>query len=231
MAVVGCHRRGGEPVGRSPAEPRRSRSARCATNEYAASANAGNAEFYRVRDAVVGDNLDRSRASAGATCGSPFRPRERLSGWGCADSDSQVVTDGRNSSVRRMVRMPGRDARAHARRCAARDLSAGPLRDAGLTVVGERFHQFEPQGVTGTVLLAESHLAIHTWPECAGSRRSTSTSAISTDNTAKARTALPRPAGCAQAERTRFQVIQRGGADALPERGPPLAARRRSRAR
>src|SRR6201984_3007766 len=39
------------------------------------------------------------------------------------------------------------------------------VEDAGLTVVGDRFFQFTPQGVTGTVLLAESHLAIHTWPE------------------------------------------------------------------
>lgn len=37
--------------------------------------------------------------------------------------------------------------------------------ESGLHVVGDVFHQFEPQGVTGTVLLAESHLAIHTWPE------------------------------------------------------------------
>lgn len=36
---------------------------------------------------------------------------------------------------------------------------------SGLTIVGEQFHQFEPVGVTGVVLLAESHLAIHTWPE------------------------------------------------------------------
>ena len=36
---------------------------------------------------------------------------------------------------------------------------------SGLSVVGDVFHQFEAQGVTGTVLLAESHLAIHTWPE------------------------------------------------------------------
>lgn len=27
------------------------------------------------------------------------------------------------------------------------------------------FHKFEPQGVTGVVLLAESHISIHTWPE------------------------------------------------------------------
>ena len=38
--------------------------------------------------------------------------------------------------------------------------------NAGLTVVGEHFHTFaDAGGVTGLVLLAESHLAIHTWPE------------------------------------------------------------------
>jgi spermidine synthase len=38
--------------------------------------------------------------------------------------------------------------------------------NAGLTVVGEHFHTFaDAAGVTGLVLLAESHLAIHTWPE------------------------------------------------------------------
>ena len=35
----------------------------------------------------------------------------------------------------------------------------------GATVLGEKFHQFEPQGVSGTVVIAESHLSIHTWPE------------------------------------------------------------------
>ena len=38
--------------------------------------------------------------------------------------------------------------------------------EARLTIVGERFHTFaDAGGVTGLVLLAESHLAIHTWPE------------------------------------------------------------------
>ncbi|MEM6454835.1 MAG: adenosylmethionine decarboxylase [Acidobacteriota bacterium] len=35
----------------------------------------------------------------------------------------------------------------------------------GATCLGDRFHRFTPQGVSGTVLIAESHLGIHTWPE------------------------------------------------------------------
>lgn len=44
-------------------------------------------------------------------------------------------------------------------------LCVAACRDAGMTVVGQAFHQFAPTGVTGVVLLAESHLAVHTWPE------------------------------------------------------------------
>lgn len=36
---------------------------------------------------------------------------------------------------------------------------------AGLHCLGEHFHQFEPYGVTGSLVLAESHLNIHSWPE------------------------------------------------------------------
>lgn len=37
---------------------------------------------------------------------------------------------------------------------------------AGATVLEARLHSFGPgQGVTGVVLLAESHISIHTWPE------------------------------------------------------------------
>src|SRR5882762_9754421 len=39
---------------------------------------------------------------------------------------------------------------------------------SGLTVVGVSFHQFEGSGFTGCLVLAESHLAIHTWPERQG---------------------------------------------------------------
>lgn len=36
---------------------------------------------------------------------------------------------------------------------------------AKATIMESAFHRFEPQGVSGTVILAESHLSIHTWPE------------------------------------------------------------------
>lgn len=36
---------------------------------------------------------------------------------------------------------------------------------AGATIVQKTFHHFSPYGVSGVVVIAESHLAIHTWPE------------------------------------------------------------------
>lgn len=43
----------------------------------------------------------------------------------------------------------------------------------GLSIVAEAFHGFgtpeQPAGATGAVVLAESHLAIHTWPELGAS--------------------------------------------------------------
>jgi len=47
------------------------------------------------------------------------------------------------------------------------------LRDAMLTaaikcgavILGDSFHRFSPQGVSGVVVIAESHLSVHTWPE------------------------------------------------------------------
>ena len=37
--------------------------------------------------------------------------------------------------------------------------------EVGAHVVGESFHRFAPQGVTGILSIAESHISIHTWPE------------------------------------------------------------------
>lgn len=37
--------------------------------------------------------------------------------------------------------------------------------EAKATVVKSTFHEFSPHGVSGVVVIAESHVAIHTWPE------------------------------------------------------------------
>ncbi len=37
--------------------------------------------------------------------------------------------------------------------------------ESGATIIDHRFYQFSPRGVTGFLLLAESHLSVHTWPE------------------------------------------------------------------
>ncbi|MCL4110515.1 UNVERIFIED_CONTAM: hypothetical protein GTU68_047764 [Idotea baltica] len=36
---------------------------------------------------------------------------------------------------------------------------------ANATIVQQFFHQFSPFGVSGTIVIAESHINIHTWPE------------------------------------------------------------------
>lgn len=38
-------------------------------------------------------------------------------------------------------------------------------RRARATIVGVVFHKFNPFGVSGVIVIAESHLTIHTWPE------------------------------------------------------------------
>ena len=38
-------------------------------------------------------------------------------------------------------------------------------RETGLTVVSSTHHRFKPQGLSAVVILSESHIAAHTWPE------------------------------------------------------------------
>lgn len=46
-----------------------------------------------------------------------------------------------------------------------RDIMVGAARACGATIVDVVFHEFNPFGVSGVVVIAESHLSIHTWPE------------------------------------------------------------------
>lgn len=39
------------------------------------------------------------------------------------------------------------------------------VRLSGATIIQSVFHHFSPHGVTGVVVIAESHFSVHTWPE------------------------------------------------------------------
>src|SRR5690606_22534941 len=71
------------------------------------------------------------------------------------------------------------------------DLCRGAIEKSGLTLVDEKFFKFpewegQPGGVTGAALLAESHLAVHTWPERGGVTLDVYVCNFSTDNSQKA---------------------------------------------
>jgi S-adenosylmethionine decarboxylase len=46
-----------------------------------------------------------------------------------------------------------------------RILLSDVARQIGATVIKDSFYQFTPQGISGVVIIAESHISIHTWPE------------------------------------------------------------------
>lgn len=45
------------------------------------------------------------------------------------------------------------------------DILVKAAKTAKATVVDSHFHEFSPFGISGVVIIAESHLSIHTWPE------------------------------------------------------------------
>jgi S-adenosylmethionine decarboxylase len=69
------------------------------------------------------------------------------------------------------------------------------VKDCGLTVVAQQTYAFPPNpttplqdgGITLTLLLAESHLCIHTWPEIAGVTLDVYVCNLGADNSDKAR--------------------------------------------
>lgn len=48
-----------------------------------------------------------------------------------------------------------------------REIMVKATEATGATILNVMFHEFEPQGVSGVVVISESHLTIHTWPEMA----------------------------------------------------------------
>jgi S-adenosylmethionine decarboxylase proenzyme len=74
---------------------------------------------------------------------------------------------------------------------ALRQLCCAAIDASGLQPVGELFHAFDaPGGVTGVVLLAESHVAVHTWPELGRVTLDVFVCNLHSDNSARAQGVL-----------------------------------------
>jgi spermidine synthase len=84
---------------------------------------------------------------------------------------------------------------------------------AGLTVVGRQFHAFAPHGdagVTGVLLLAESHIAVHTWPELRAVTLDVFVCNFAGDNSHKARQLVDALVQRFDPERVQRQQLLRG---------------------
>jgi S-adenosylmethionine decarboxylase len=97
---------------------------------------------------------------------------------------------------------------------ALRALCLAAVAEAELVAVGELFHAFDPQaerqsGITGVVLLAESHLAVHTWPEIGGVTIDAYVCNFSADNSARAEALMQRLVKAFAPARVKQQRLER----------------------
>ena len=86
---------------------------------------------------------------------------------------------------------------------------------AGLQAVGRLFHGFPgtpdgPGGVTATVLLAESHLCVHTWPEQQGVTIDVYVCNFGADHSARARAVMATLEALFMPGRVERHALQRG---------------------
>lgn len=99
---------------------------------------------------------------------------------------------------------------------ALRELCLEAVNAAGLGAVAELFHRFAPapgseqSGITGVVLLAESHLAVHTWPELGAVTLDVYVCNLGQDNSSKAQALMDRLVVAFAPATASRQALQRG---------------------
>lgn len=98
---------------------------------------------------------------------------------------------------------------------ALRALCLGAVADAGLHAVGSLFHPFvdahgQAQGVTGVVLLVESHLAVHTWPELHGVTADVYVCNLGVDNSQRAEAVMAQLLRAFAPGSSRIERLRRG---------------------
>lgn len=100
---------------------------------------------------------------------------------------------------------------------ALRALCVAAVAEAGLGAVAELFHRFTPapdqaqSGITGVVLLAESHLAVHTWPELGGVTLDVYVCNLGADNSVRAEALMARLLAAFAPAEVQRQALARGG--------------------
>ncbi|MFZ2649559.1 MAG: S-adenosylmethionine decarboxylase [Burkholderiaceae bacterium] len=116
-----------------------------------------------------------------------------------------------------------------------RRLCLAAVHEAGLQTVGELFHRFAPAaqqarsadaappGITGVVLLAQSHLAVHTWPELGAVTIDVFVCNVQGDHSRSAHLALERLVDAFGAATVSRQILYRGGPDRPPQRSARIA--------
>ena len=101
---------------------------------------------------------------------------------------------------------------------ALRSLCLRAVEQSGLGAVAELFHQFTPApdqaqgGITGVVLLAESNLAVHTWPELGAVTLDVYVCNLGCDNSAKAEALMRLLVAPFEARHVEQQRLLRGAA-------------------
>jgi len=99
---------------------------------------------------------------------------------------------------------------------ALREFCVRAVAEAGLGAVAELFHRFTPtsgneqSGITGVVLLAESHLAVHTWPELGAVTLDVYVCNLGRDNSSKAQALMDRLVAAFAPTSAARQALQRG---------------------
>lgn len=86
------------------------------------------------------------------------------------------------------------------------EIMVSAAKKSGATVVQSCFHRFAPHGLSGVVIIAESHLAAHTWPEY----DSICIDLFSCSETIDAKIAIDFIADQVQAGEIQTQVVNRG---------------------
>jgi len=101
--------------------------------------------------------------------------------------------------------------------------------ESNLTIVDQAWHRFpewngQAGGITGTLLLAESHLAIHTWPERNGVTLDVYVCNFTDDNTGKAEQLFEALTLAFRAKNQVVNRIIRGDLAAGPHEGAPASS-------